>query len=72
MCCLECITSGLIIPFAKRMAIPLRAREQVMRRRSQRMDTVIILYFGTSARSLSYVDCESRGKNYVRSVFAFV
>jgi hypothetical protein len=43
-----------------------------MRRRSQRMDTVIILYFGTSARSLSYVDCESRGKKYIRSVFAFV
>ena len=48
-----------------------------MRRRSQRMDTVIILYFGTSARSLSYVDCESRGKNtsgqYSRSshVYAF-
>ena len=59
------------MPFAKRMAIPLRAREQVMRRRSQRMDTVIILYFGTSAISLSYVDCESRGRNtsgqYLRS-----
>ena len=42
-----------------------------MRRRSQRMDTVIILYFGTSFSSLSYVDCESRGRNtsgqYLRS-----
>ena len=28
-----------------------------MRRRSQRTAVVIILYFGTSARSLSYVDC---------------
>jgi len=57
MCWDEWRTSGLIKPFANKMAMPLRAREHVTRRRSHKMEMVIILYFGTSARSLSYVDC---------------
>jgi len=43
----------LMRPFAMRMAMALRAREHVMRRRSVRMEMEIILYLGTSARSLS-------------------
>jgi hypothetical protein len=43
-----------------RIWIAFLAREHVMRRRSQRIEMVIILYFGTSARSLSYVDCSKR------------
>ena len=50
--------TGRIMPLAMRMAMPLRASEQVMRRRSVRMLTEIILYLGTSAIILSYVDCD--------------
>jgi hypothetical protein len=45
------------------------AREHVMRSRSVRIDTVIILYFGTSAISLSYVLCSKRTWLFAFSLF---
>ena len=46
-----------------------RERARVMRRRSVRMDTVIILYLGTSDMSLSYVDCSKRTWLFAFSLF---
>ena len=63
------MVTGLITFCAMRMAIALRASEHVMRRRSVRMDTVIILYLGTSDMSLSYVDCSKRTWLFAFSLF---
>merc|ERR1711998_477842 len=68
-CCLACKATGLILPSLRRSWMALRANEPFNRKRSAKIDVVIILYFGTSANILSYVGWSKSTKAFT---FSFV